>query len=143
MILRRRTLLVAIASLAWADTTQQEVADLAGDLAGALADGDAEAFLLHVSKNMPGRAELRDNLLALLAGADVNSGADIIDITEQGKALQVNLDWSMHVSTKGISGGLEQRHETVTLQLERQGKKKWQVAALKPISFFRPLRTTG
>jgi len=132
--------LAGLASLAWAYDTQQEVTDLAGDMAAALANNDAEGFLTHVAKEMPGRAMLRDNLFGLVAAADLNSSVEVIDLKTEGARTVVNFDWSLHVISKDDSSQVEQRHETVTLEVEKQGKR-WKVVALKPVSFFGPINT--
>lgn len=141
MIARRHflplSLLLAMTTVAFADT-RQEVTDLAGDMAGALANGDAEGFLTHVAKNMPDRAILRDNLFGLVASADVNTGAEVSELKTEGDRVIVDFDWSMHLVGKEDSAQVEQRHETITLTLEKQGKH-WKVIGLKPINFFRSM----
>lgn len=139
---RRIVLWGLAAALFAAADTRQDVADVAGDLAGALANDDAEAFVQRISKTMPQRSELREMVAALVNGANVTSAVEIIDLKEgEGGHVVANLDWSMRVQAKQPDGPLDQRQETVTIELVREGKK-WRVVKLSPMNFFRPQKLT-
>lgn len=138
-MLGRRFFLFAMSSaaLAWADVNQ-EIADVVGDMAGALANDDPEAFLSHLSKALPDRAVLRDNLYALVNSANVTSEVEILSLKAAGERQRAEMDWSMRIQSKSIEGPLEQRRETITLELIKEGKH-WRVVSLAPVNFFRPL----
>src|SRR6267378_2234531 len=59
---------------------RSEVLDVIAPLADALTNGDALAFLKPIDRDMEGFAQLRDNVLALLAEAEVASSVDLISV---------------------------------------------------------------
>lgn len=137
MLARRSFLFTMSAAFAWADVNQ-DIADVAGDMAGALANDDPEAFLSHVSKTLPDRAALRGNLYALVNSANVTSEVEILSLKAAGERQRAEWDWSMRIQSKSIEGPLEQRRETITVELAKEGKH-WRVVSLTPVNFFRPM----
>jgi hypothetical protein len=108
----------------------KDVLDFVRSAADALADQDANGFLDHFDRNMPGYATLRDEA-AVLARADVESAIEFVTDEGDDKRRDLRLDWLLR-----INGGLP-RHELVECRMEKQGKK-WKITQLKPVEFFAP-----
>ncbi len=122
-------LLLAFAVGGWAETPK-DVIDFLRSAAEALADQDANGFLDHFDRNMPGFSTLRDEA-AVLANADVESTIEFVNDEGDDKRRELQLDWVLRVN------GGRPRHELVECRMEKQGKK-WKITKLQPVEFFAP-----
>jgi hypothetical protein len=102
---------------------------VAGQLAEDLSQGDADAFLAHFDRAMPGYARLRD-AIAALANLDTVSSIDVLEDKGDDKRRVATLDWI-------LSPAKGKRRATVTITIERRGKR-WTIVALAPLEFFDP-----
>jgi len=130
----RRTLIQRISGsvfasrLAFGDD-RTDALDLVAPLATALANGDADGFAASLPKDLPNRTELRANIEALIAHADVTSSVDVVN-SEKGSA---ELDWYMQIRSRQTAGVVERRRGAVKIEWR---KKK--LISLEPASFFAP-----
>jgi hypothetical protein len=110
--------------------TPKDVMDFLRSAVDALVDQDANGFLDHFDRNMPGFSTLRDEA-AVLATSEVESTIEFISDEGDDKRRELQLDWVLRVN-----GGLP-RHELVRIRMEKQGKK-WKITGLRPVEFFAP-----
>jgi hypothetical protein len=118
--------LIAAASPAVADE-RSDILEAVDPLAVALTDGDAGAFIRRIPADAPNYAELRDNVRALVAQAEVSSSVVVLKV-ENGAA---ELDWSMRIRSRATEMLLERRRGIVHVRVDR-GKIK----SLEPATFF-------
>ena len=125
-----------------------ELADRIGDLAGALAGGNALLFLRQVDRQMPGYEDLRQNVRELISVGEVESSVKPLWQEEDGSRVTIRAEWSMLIRigpprpTGDLSqrravqnGEMVERKEMVTLVLEKRGRK-WRFVDLKPLTLF-------
>ena len=133
--MRRRTFLLASATTVLLADTNQELVDLFGGMAGALSEGNAQAFLRAVDPSMPGYGKFAAAVAGLIGQNELGSS---IEITKQydEKTQTVELDWLLE-----IKGPLQtvRRQSTVKYKVERR-RKQWKVVAIDPLDFFSPPR---
>jgi hypothetical protein len=115
-----------------------DVVRLIADAAEALANDDASGFLDQFDRKMPGYAELRANVEALLSANEVVSTVEPVSDEGDDHKRSVELDWLLALNEKNAAGGRkETRRGILKCRVERQGKL-WKIVALEPIDFFRP-----
>ncbi|MCX6620108.1 MAG: hypothetical protein NTY38_03320 [Acidobacteria bacterium] len=145
---RRRFLLAAavlstgLAVAATPGPVSAELAARVGDLAGALADGNAGEFMRQFDRRMPGYEELRRNVQALVDLAAATSSVKPFSQEVEGARHIVQAEWSLEVKLKGPHGGIEQRNQTVKLVFEKQGRN-WRIVNITPRGLFDPPAVTG
>jgi hypothetical protein len=98
---------------------------------------NARKFMDAFDPAMPGYAQLRDNVVALEQGAEIESGVDLLKNEGDDRVRTIALDWSMNLVSHETSVTSVQRRQTVTCQVEKQGKK-WRITAMEPLAFFAP-----
>ena len=126
---------------AGAADAHQEVFDLFTEMASALSEGNALAFLKPIDRSMPDYQKLQDNVVALVAQNDLASSIEVLKEQGNEKRREVELDWFLEIRSHEIHGPYERRRKIVKCQLERD-KKKWKIVALEPIDLFAPTSTT-
>jgi hypothetical protein len=91
---------------------------------------DAMLFLDHFDPNMPGYAELRDDVESLITEDEVGSSIEILtDNGTHGKRV-LELDWILEIPDQ------QPRRKLVTCTIERK-KKDWKITGFNPIDFFK------
>src|SRR5260370_26545619 len=131
-----RALMLFVATLAFADTTQ-ELVDVFGSMASALSEGNPAVFLRAIDPSTPGYAELARNVNALANQNELTCSIEIVRQEGDDRAQTVELDWLLEISGKSQSHPFLRREATVKCKLERR-KNKWRVVSLDPTSFFAP-----
>ena len=132
-------LLLLAAPLAAQQPPAEEVAArrLVLDASRALQAGNAARFLSYFDKReTPQFAQLRENVLALLASKSVASSVETGKIEVEGERAQVEVDWLIQLTPAEGIGPAEQRRERVTVGIRLGGKPK--ITALEPIALFQP-----
>jgi hypothetical protein len=130
--MKRRTILVlALAACVAAADDHSDALEAIAPLATALSNNDASSFLRHLPPDLPNGRELRENISALIAAAEVTSSVEVIDAAD-GAA---SLDWYMAIRSRVTAMVVERRRETVKI---RYGKGK--LLSIEPASFFAPPR---
>jgi len=101
------------------------------DIAEALANRDAEAFLDQFDRKMPDYETLRAEIRELL-GVIQEIGTTIDVISDEGdeQKRSLELDWVLKFDTD------DPRRQIVKCRAEKQGKK-WKITALEPLEFFK------
>src|SRR3954462_9362081 len=101
---RRAFALVCAAAAARAADPAQEAWDLVTRLAAALAADNAPGFLGFCDSAMSSYSDLRVNVAALVAQAEVESGIDPVRNEGDAAARDVEVDWSLRmVGRAGIA----------------------------------------
>lgn len=143
----------ALAAGAEPHAVPPELAERIGDLAAALADGNAGEFLHQFDKRMPGFEDFSSKVRALVDVAQLVSSVKPFSEVIRGSRHVIEADWSLQViirdrpaGTGGLSpagtsghrpGETEERKQTVTLTLEKQGRR-WRFVDIRPRSLFDP-----
>jgi len=101
------------------------------DIAEALANRDAEAFLDQFDRKMPDYETLRAEIRELL-GVIQEIGTTIDVISDEGdeQKRSLELDWVLKFDTD------DPRRQIVKCRAEKKGKK-WKITALEPLEFFK------
>src|ERR1700719_4534937 len=131
----RTALLLIVSTLALADSAA-DVLNVFTSAAEGLINDDSASFLDSFDRNMPGYAELQDNVKGLLAADEL--GATIEEISDEGddQKRTVALDWLLILKLKGsVNSPQETRRQVVKCTVERRGKQ-WKITAFEPIDFF-------
>ena len=142
----RGAVLICIAAAFAAADAHDDVIDVVTSMAGALSEtGDravtrtanVSKFMSVVSKDMPDRETLENNVTALVNNAEVSSSIE--PLTEDGDehARKIDLDWLLEIRSLEQDGPLVRRREIVHCELLKE-KNHWKVVGLKPIDFFAP-----
>jgi len=101
------------------------------DIAEALANRDADAFLDQFDRQMPGYEKLRDEIRELLAVTqEIGTTVDVISDEGDEQKRSLELDWVLKFDTE------DPRRQIVKCRAEKQGKK-WKITALEPVEFFK------
>ena len=128
----RRTLMIVCAAasskLAWGDPPGAVLA-LLKSAAEALADQDPPAFLELFDRAMPGYAQLRAAIEALLAPSGVASTVEIVEDEGTDQARDMEIDWLLQ------AGRDRPRRAVLKCRVERRGRG-WKFVKLEPVSFF-------
>jgi len=126
---RRGLFAIALAALVKADAPAG-VQDLLRAAAEALADKDWAAFVDLFDRRMPGYAQLREDVQALLASEDVASTVEIVNDEGTDQARDMELDWLLAI------GRERPRRAVLKCRVERKGRA-WKFTQLEPAGFFR------
>jgi hypothetical protein len=113
-----------------------ELERLCAELATDLANGLASAFLKRFDRAMPGYEELRRDVEALVASADISASIEVRETKIENDRAQLEADWYLQVKLKRDLLKVRQKRELVRLNLRRNGKR-WLVESLAPPDFFR------
>ena len=101
------------------------------DIAEALANRDADAFLDQFDRQMPGYEKLRDEIRELLAVTqEIGTTVDVISDEGDEQKRSLELDWVLKFDTE------DPRRQVVKCRAEKQGKK-WKITGLEPVEFFK------
>ncbi len=130
-----------------------ELSERIGDLAAALADGNASEFLHQFDKRMAGYQDFGDKVGALTELAELSSSVKPFSEEVVGARHVIQAEWSLEITirdeppgARGASpagsrsqrpGSTEVRARTVTMTLEKQGRK-WRFIDFQPRSLFDP-----
>jgi hypothetical protein len=129
----RRRALFGVCAIATADSLRADdrtdALDVITPLATALANSDPDGFAASLPKELANRTEIRDNVAALIAAAEVTSSVEVLS-AEKGSA---ELDWYMQIRSRATAMQVENRRGTV-----RVAWKKRRLTLLEPAAFFAP-----
>jgi len=130
-------ILACVASRAAAADPAQDAWDLILSLAAALGRNDAVGFLDLCDSSMPGYQDLRVNVAALVAQADVESGIDPLRNDGNDRARELEVDWTMQMADRTCLNRATTRHATVKVRAAKSGGK-WKIVSIEPGGFFAP-----
>jgi hypothetical protein len=101
------------------------------EIAEALANRDADAFLDQFDRQTPDYEKLRDGIRELLAVTqEIGTTVDVISDEGDEQKRSLELDWVLKLDTD------DPRRQIVKCQIQKQGKK-WKITRLAPVEFFR------
>ncbi len=126
----RRSFLALVGVAAWADE-RAEINAVLSEMASALANGLAGAFLKPFDRAMPGYEDLRGEVEGLLAAAEVSASVELRGVAE-GKA---QVDWYLQIKSRRDGLATRQKRELLNVGLEKRGKR-WVITSLEPRGFF-------
>jgi len=136
-ISRRAFALVCAAAVARGADPAQDAWDVVTRLAALLAAANATEFLDACDSGMPGYSDLRVNVSALVAQAEVESGIDPVRNEGDAAARDIEVDWSLRLVGRAGLDRVTSRRASVRLRLVKKGRS-WKVTALDPVAFFAP-----
>jgi len=120
-------LLASVVAVVADDRT--DALDAVAPLADALSNSDAQAFFRILPAEMPGRSDLRDNVAALMAQAEVSSSVEVINVEKD----TADLDWYMEIRSRETRSVVERRRGVVKIRF-----RKRRLQFIEPASFFAP-----
>jgi hypothetical protein len=118
---------------AFAATPRETIAEMAGSLA----EAEPVAFFKSISRELPERNVLLENVRALEREFEVSSTVDVISQTETEGEVSLDLDWTLELNPRAGTGQLVRRRERVEIRMRLEGRE-WRVISLRPLSFFAP-----
>jgi hypothetical protein len=133
----RAFLAVFAAPLACAADPAQDAWEVIADMAAALGRASAGEFLAACDSSLPGLAQLRSHVNALVAASEVESSIDPVANSGNDASRSLEIDWLLHLVDRSGLQKITRRREVVKARMEKRGRK-WKVVALEPLSFFAP-----
>jgi hypothetical protein len=134
----RRALLLttfgAVAARLRADSEDQ-VRELISAMASALTRGSGSEFLAAFDRTMAGFEELRSNVTALLAQAEVQSSVELVSNDGNDRKRTLEADWLLRITGHDNVSGAANREKRVKCQFEKQNKG-WRIVSFEPLSLF-------
>jgi hypothetical protein len=140
-IVRNLAILAAGAGMSGLADAHSAVVDLFASMASALANDNAAGFMNGFDKNMPDYGKLSSYIEGLIAQAEVTSSIDPTSDEGDDSKRSVDLDWTLQIRSRELSGPLVQREQTVHAELVKQ-KKHWRIVSITPLDFFAPAKFT-
>lgn len=132
----RRAALALLASKAAAD--EDRARRLVLDASRTLQEGEAWRFLRAFDKKRYEQyAVLRESVQALTAQRTIASSVAITTLEESPERAVLEVDWLLQLTYPRDPGKLEDRRETVRMEIDLTGKRP-RITGLAPITLFRP-----
>jgi len=129
-LLAAASLLVAASALIAQERPAPQM-EVFREIAEALANRDADAFLDQFDRQIPEYEKLRDEIRELLAVTqEIGTTMDVISDEGDEQKRSLELDWVLKFDTE------DPRRQIVKCRAEKQGKK-WKITALEPVEFFK------
>jgi len=136
-MLRRAIFVLALAACCLAADPAGEVLDLFTNVAASLSAGNASRFMAAFDPAMPGYAQLRDNVTALIAQGDVQSFIDPVENEGTETRRSVEWKWKLRIQRRQDATASVVREENVKAEVEKRAGK-WRITKFEPLSFFAP-----
>uniref|UniRef100_Q023V3 DUF3828 domain-containing protein n=1 Tax=Solibacter usitatus (strain Ellin6076) TaxID=234267 RepID=Q023V3_SOLUE len=116
-----------------------EVLDLFTNVAASLSAGSVSQFMAAFDSAMPGYAQLRDNVTALIAQGDIQSFIDPVENEGTETRRAVEWKWKLRIKRLQDPTASDVREENVKAQVEKRAGK-WRITQFEPVSFFAPAK---
>lgn len=131
-------LAAASAALSFA-AVDAAILDLFASMTSALSNENTAGFMAAFDKNMPEYDRLRTYIDGLIGEGEITSNID--PVKDQGDASRrsVDLDWTMRIRSRELSGPMVEREQTIHAELVKQ-KKHWRIVSITPLDFFAPAK---
>ena len=94
-------------------------------------------FMQAFDPAMAAYGQLKDSVLSLEQGWDVESTVDLVRNEGDDRVRTIEVDWSLNLVSRDTSVTAVQRAQRVTCKVEKQGKR-WRIVALEPLALFAP-----
>lgn len=131
---RRGLLLFGLAAAVLHGDDRTDALDSVAPLAAALSEGDSGMALDLLPRDAPNFSELRANLSALMAQAEVTSSVEVL----QASPGAADLDWYMEIRSRETGTIVERRRGKVSIRFRRR-----KLLALEPASMFAAPKIPG
>ena len=139
-MLRRAFFVLALAACCnAAGDPAGEVLDLFTNVAASLSAGNAPRFMAAFDPAMPGYAQLRDDVTALIAQGDIQSFIDPVENEGTETRRAVEWKWKLRIQRSQDATASEVREQNVKAQVEKRAGK-WRITQFEPLSFFAPAK---
>lgn len=138
IVLNLAFLVAAAATTGLADT-HAEVVDLFASMTSALSDDNTAGFMAAFDKSMPDYDKLRSYIAGLIGEAEIASHVDPVKDEGDESKRSVDLDWTLQIRSREMSGPMVQREQTIHAELVKQ-KKHWRIVSISPLDFFAPAK---
>ncbi|HYL77579.1 MAG TPA: hypothetical protein VEU96_25420 [Bryobacteraceae bacterium] len=116
-----------------------DVLELFGTTAAALADVNVPKFMDAFDKDMPDYSKLKSSVAALTNQAEVTSAIEPVKDEGDDTKRSVDLDWYMQVRSLLQDGPIVTRREVIHCELRKEGKR-WKIVSITPVEFFAPAK---
>lgn len=134
---RNLALLAAVAAVLALADTHADVVDLFASMTAALADDNTTGFMAAFDRNMPGYDKLNNDISGLIGEAEITTNVEFIKDEGDESKRSADLDWTLRIRSRQMSGPMVDREQTVHVELVKQ-KKHWRIMSLSPLEFFAP-----
>ena len=136
--MRAIVLSLTIILAAHADT-HSEVVDLFASMTAALSDDNPAGFMAAFDKNMPDYDKLKGYIAGLIGQAEITSNVDPVKDEGDDSKRSVELDWTLQIRSRELSGPMIEREQNVHAELVKQ-KKHWRIVSISPLDLFAPAK---
>jgi len=136
---RNLAILAAAAAVLGLADTHADLVDLFASMTSALSDDNTAAFMAAFDKNMPDYDKLRGYISGLIGQAEITSHVDPVKDEGDESKRSVDLDWTLQIRSREMSGPMIEREQTVHAELVKQ-KKHWRIVSISPLDFFAPAK---
>src|SRR5215468_4991115 len=113
----------------------RETADVIRELAASLTAGNAQEFLRHFDRAMPGYDQLSANVTALVRQGETQSYVDVVSNEGDGETRTLTVTWELRIQREGEATASARPEAKVACKLRRQGKQ-WRIVSFAPPNFL-------
>lgn len=106
-------------------------------VADSLTQQNPADFLARFQLPEKDQSELRGNVTALIAQAEVSSSIEVITHEGDEQVQKLEVDWIVSIRSRVEGGASTQRREVARMEL-RKVKGHWVIVKFQPIPMFRP-----
>jgi hypothetical protein len=138
-IARNLIILAAAAAVLGLGDTHSEVVDLFASMTAALSDDNPAGFMAAFDKDVPDYDTLKGYIAGLIGQAEITSHVDPVKDEGDDSKRSVDLDWTLQIRSRELSGPMVEREQTVHAELVKQ-KKHWRIVSISPLDFFAPAK---
>ena len=98
---------------------------------------NSTSFLSNFDPKMPGYAEIRDDVSALLREAELSCSIDLVSNEGDAATRELVVDWTLDIALlqPGPTVAATRRKQRVTIRMEKR-KKNWVIVGFEPKGFF-------
>jgi len=114
---------------------QDDIRNILASMATDLSAGNISGFLKATDGNLPGRDELRQQLVGLTSAYDLNSSVQVQTSSGGPDQQLAQVDWYLSGRSRSDNAVGFQRREVLSIEFKRRNKR-WLVTRLDPRSFF-------
>jgi len=141
--MKRRALLLLVLALPLAADPAQDAWELLSNAASALTEGNATRFEGYFDSKMPGYAELRNDVEALVLESQPSSSIDLDSNEGDATARELVVDWTLNIVLAQPTPTVQstRRKQRVKIRMQKQ-KKNWVIVSFEPLNFFSPPEAT-
>lgn len=118
---------------------RDEIRDALASVATDLSASNVAGAISAMSKDLPEREELREQLDGLTAAFDLTSSVEIVASTGDDKRQTARVDWYLAGRSRTDNAVQWQRREWIDVTFVKEGKR-WKIAQISPRTLFEAAR---